>query len=42
VKALAPSVLSHRVILSPEARLRGRSSETIVRQTLDSLPAPVE
>ncbi len=42
VKALAPSVLSHRVILSPEARLRGRSSEAIVRQTIESLPAPVE
>lgn len=42
VKALAIPVLSHRLILSPEAQLRGRDAEQIVAELLDTLPVPVE
>lgn len=41
-KALAVPVLGHRIILTPEARLRGRSSADVVDQVLGSLPVPVE
>ncbi len=40
VKALAPSVLSHRLILNPDARLRGETVTGIVEQILDRVPAP--
>ncbi|MBI2862296.1 MAG: MoxR family ATPase, partial [Chloroflexi bacterium] len=42
VKALAVPVLAHRLILKPQARLRGRSAETIVEEILSSHPVPVE
>lgn len=42
VKRVAPAVLTHRVILGAEARLRGRSSEDIVREVLNAAEAPVE
>jgi MoxR-like ATPase len=42
VKALAPAVLGHRVILTAEARLRGTSAEDIVRRSSSRIPAPVE
>ena len=42
VKALAPAVLSHRLILSTEARLRGHSAEAVVDAVLDTVPVPVE
>ena len=42
VKAMAVPVLAHRVILSTRTRLRGRGSEAIVREVLDSVPVPVE
>jgi MoxR-like ATPase len=42
VKALAHAVLGHRIILSAEARLRGRRSESIIAAILDAVPAPVE
>ncbi len=42
VKALAPSALSHRIILSTRARLSGQTTEAIVAGILDTLPAPVE
>jgi MoxR-like ATPase len=41
-KLVAPSVLNHRMLLSPEARLRGRSVQVILNEILDSLSAPVE
>ncbi|HEX5164428.1 MAG TPA: MoxR family ATPase [Thermomicrobiales bacterium] len=41
-KLVAPSVLNHRMLLSPEARLRGRSVPAILNEILDSLSAPVE
>jgi MoxR-like ATPase len=41
-KAVAQAVLNHRILLSPEARLRGRNVPTILNEILDSLSAPVE
>jgi MoxR-like ATPase len=41
VKAVAVSVLAHRLILAPEARSTGLSGEEIVRQTLEKTPVPV-
>ncbi|HZQ36166.1 MAG TPA: MoxR family ATPase [Dehalococcoidia bacterium] len=41
VKALAPAVLPHRLILSSSARLRGRDAAGIVDEVLGSVPAPV-
>ena len=42
VKALAPSVLAHRLILDPQTALRGRSSNAVVQEIVDSIPVPVE
>jgi MoxR-like ATPase len=42
VKTLATPVLSHRIILSPESRLRGRSIGTILSEILAAVPVPVE
>jgi len=42
VKAMAPYVLSHRLILNPEARLRNRDLDGLVRDLLAQTPAPVE
>jgi MoxR-like ATPase len=42
VKYLAPVVLTHRIILSPQVKLRGRTSEEIVREIVASVPVPVE
>jgi MoxR-like ATPase len=42
VKELAAPVLAHRLILNPEARLRGRSPAVVVRALVGSVPAPVE
>jgi MoxR-like ATPase len=40
VKILAPNVLSHRVVVSPAARLTDVSAVKIVREILDSLAVP--
>jgi len=42
VKALAPAVLTHRLIISPQTRLRGRRPEEIVAEIVASVPVPVE
>jgi len=42
VQALAVPVLSHRITLSSQSRLRGRDAESLVRELLDELPVPVE
>jgi MoxR-like ATPase len=42
VKELAPSVLSHRLILRPEARLRQLTGEAVVQEIVNSVPIPVE
>ena len=41
VKALAPSVLAHRMIVQPEAELRGMTSEALVERVLSAVPSPV-
>ncbi len=41
-KYLAPFILTHRLMLSAQTRLRGRSAEQIVREVVDSVPVPVE
>jgi MoxR-like ATPase len=42
VKALAVPVLSHRIILKTEARLKGRTEEELLQEVLDSVPVPAE
>ena len=42
VKALAPSVLPHRMILNSTARLRGSTDEQVVEEILSSTPVPIE
>jgi MoxR-like ATPase len=42
IKELAAPVLAHRLILHPEARLRGRTPAEIVRALTARVPAPVE
>jgi MoxR-like ATPase len=42
VKALVGPVLGHRLILSPEARLRGRDVPRVLAEAVESVPAPVE
>ncbi|MCB9438183.1 MAG: MoxR family ATPase [Anaerolineales bacterium] len=41
-KTLAPYVLNHRVLVSPQTLLRGRTAEEIVEGVVDSVPVPVE
>jgi MoxR-like ATPase len=41
VKAVAVAVLSHRLILAPEARSSGLTGEQIVQETLAKTPVPV-
>ncbi len=41
VKAVAPAVLAHRLIVAPEARSTGLTGEQIVREALDKTPVPV-
>ena len=41
VKQLAPSVLSHRMILSSTARLRGATAEQILEEILAEAPVPI-
>jgi MoxR-like ATPase len=41
VKGVAAAVLSHRLILAPEARSSGLTGEQIVQETLDKTPVPV-
>ena len=42
IKYLAVPALAHRLICRTEARLRGRSSEAIVREIVSTVPVPVE
>jgi len=41
VKAVAPAVLAHRLILAPEARASGLDAEALVRDIIDRTPVPV-
>ncbi|NOX62669.1 MAG: MoxR family ATPase [Chloroflexi bacterium] len=40
VKALAIPTLAHRIIISPSARIKSVSPDTIVRETLDAISVP--
>ena len=42
VKAMAPCVLGHRLVLSTQARLRGREADEILAELLQRVPVPVE
>jgi MoxR-like ATPase len=42
VKYLASAILAHRVILSGDARLRGRSGEDVISDITSTIPVPVE
>jgi MoxR-like ATPase len=42
IKALAPATLAHRIILSPEARLRGRTVAQLLDEIVATIPVPVE
>lgn len=41
VKRVAPAVLRHRVILTPQARLGGAEAEDVVASILDSVEVPI-
>ena len=40
IKALAPAILEHRLVLSPEAMMRGVSSADVLTSVLESVPVP--
>jgi MoxR-like ATPase len=42
VKYLAPFVLSHRIMTKATAALKDRTGEDVVREVVESIPAPVE
>lgn len=42
VKAVAPNVLCHRLIVAPQAQLRGRTADELIRDIITSVPVPVE
>jgi MoxR-like ATPase len=42
VKHLAPYVLTHRLIISPQTRLRGRTPEMVLNEIIEAVPVPVE
>jgi MoxR-like ATPase len=42
VKHLAPSVLTHRITIHPQTRLRGRTPEQVIAEIVDGVPVPVE
>ena len=41
IKVMAPTALAHRMLLSPEAELRGTQAATLVEQVLDTVDAPL-
>jgi MoxR-like ATPase len=40
IKNLAVPVLAHRVLLSPEAQMRGASAEEVLEALLNQVPIP--
>ena len=42
IKFLAPHVLTHRLMISPQAQLRGRLPEELVADIVEAVPVPVE
>lgn len=42
VKTMAPHIITHRLMISPQAQLRGRQPNELVADIVDSVPVPVE
>jgi len=42
IKHLTPFVLTHRLIISAQTRLRGRDAKQIVKEVVETVPVPVE
>lgn len=42
IKHIASSVLAHRLVLNPEARVKGISDHSVVRQAIESVRVPIE
>ena len=42
VKDVAPAVLTHRLMIAPQAQLRGRRPGELIADIVDSVPVPVE
>ncbi|MDM5197120.1 MoxR family ATPase [Fictibacillus enclensis] len=42
VKYLAPYILTHRILLKPEARFEGESAESVVMELLNRVPVPIQ
>jgi MoxR-like ATPase len=42
IKLVAPSVLCHRLIIAPQAQLRGRTAPELVADIVSAVPVPVE
>lgn len=42
VKTLAPHVFGHRLMISPQAQLRGRDPAQLIADIVDAVPVPVE
>lgn len=42
IKAMAPPVLGHRLIMAAQAQLRGRTTQDLIDDIVTSLPVPVE
>jgi MoxR-like ATPase len=42
IKTLAPHVLTHRIIINSQTRLRGLTTAEVVIQVVDEVPVPVE
>ena len=42
IKKLTPYVLTHRILIQPQVRLRGRKPEDIVAEIVETVPVPVE
>ena len=41
IKSLASPVLAHRLLLSPQSRLRGLTTDRVIQEVLASIPVPV-
>ena len=42
VQHMAVQVLAHRLVLSPEARMKGVTPESVVRRIVQNTPVPVK
>lgn len=42
VKIMALPVLTHRLVVNPQTRLRGRSAEDVLREVVETIAVPVE